>query len=173
MVEKYINKHYKEILNKVKGVTRNHHLTDDLLQDCILNFLEKGNDYTTQVLNDGKVQHYIVRMAHIQFNSSTSPFYTRYRKASRKTQDIDNYDVVETVSELKEDTAKLADDVKLYISKLPIYERTITEKHLYDGVSQREMSRYYNINRIHISRDIKRVQSNIKLTFNRKDYESE
>tara|TARA_R110001606_G_scaffold51580_1_gene128262 strand:+ start:423 stop:944 length:522 start_codon:yes stop_codon:yes gene_type:complete len=173
MVEKYINKHYKEILNKVKGVTRNHHLTDDLLQDCILNFLEKGNDYTTQVLNDGKVQHYIVRMAHIQFNSSTSPFYTQYRKASRKTQDIDNYDVVETVSELKEDTAKLADDVKLYISKLPIYERTITEKHLYDGVSQREMSRYYNINRIHISRDIKRVQSNIKLTFNRKDYESE
>ena len=173
MVEKYINKHYKEILNKVKGVTRNHHLTDDLLQDCILNFLEKGNDYTTQVLNDGKIQHYIVRMAHIQFNSSTSPFYTRYRKASRKTQDIDNYDVVETVSELKEDTAKLADDVKLYISKLPIYERTITEKHLYDGVSQREMSRYYNINRIHISRDIKRVQSNIKLTFNRKDYESE
>jgi|TARA_R110000823_G_scaffold237934_1_gene363346 RNA polymerase sigma factor (sigma-70 family) len=173
MVEKYINKHYKEILNKVKGVTRNHHLTDDLLQDCILNFLEKGNDYTTQVLNDGKIQHYIVRMAHIQFNSSTSPFYTRYRKASRKTQDIDNYDVVETVSELKEDTAKLADDVKLYISKLPIYERTITEKHLYDGVSQREMSRYYNINRIHISRDINRVQSNIKLTFNRKDYESE
>ena len=173
MVEKYINKHYKEILNKVKGVTRNHHLTDDLLQDCILNFLEKGNDYTTQVLNNDKIQHYIVRMAHIQFNSSTSPFYTRYRKASRKTQDIDNYDVVETVSELKEDTAKLADDVKLYISKLPIYERTITEKHLYDGVSQREMSRYYNINRIHISRDIKRVQSNIKLTFNRKDYESE
>ena len=173
MVEKYINKHYKQILNKVKGVTRNHHLTDDLLQDCILNFLEKGSDYTTQVLNDGKIQHYIVRMAHIQFNSATSPFYTQYRKNSRKTQDIDDYDVVDTISELKEDTSKLADDVKLYIGNLPVYERTITEKHLYDGVSQREMSRYYNINRIHISRDINRVQSNIKLTFNRKDYESE
>ena len=68
MITEYINLHYTEILNKFKAITRNHQDTQDLLQDCILNFLEKGNDYTKQVLQDGKVQHYLIRMGHIQFN---------------------------------------------------------------------------------------------------------
>ena len=66
MIRQYIEKNYIEILNKVKAVTRNHQDTEDLLQDCILNLLEKGNDYTNQIVEDNKVQHYIIKMVHIQ-----------------------------------------------------------------------------------------------------------
>lgn len=172
MINQYIEKNYIEILNKFKAVTRNHQDTEDLLNDCILNFLEKGNDYTNQVLQDGKVQHYLIRMAHIQFNSSTSPFYTQYRKQSLKSKEIDN-DVVESLEdkpELVEDKQELVKQVKLYIGKLPVYNRTIAEKHFVEDVSQREMSKMYNINRIHISKDLNTIKKNIKQTFNRDDY---
>jgi len=109
MINSYLEKHYKEILGKVKGVTRNHELTEDLLQDCILAFLEKGPDYTSRILMEDKVQHYIVRMAHIQFNSSTSPFYTKYRKASRKSNPIEDYQFEEQGIELKEDKGNFTD----------------------------------------------------------------
>ena len=173
-INDYLQKHYNEIFGKFKGVTRNHELTQDLLNDCILNFLEKGNDYTHQVLQDGKVQHYLVRMGHIQFNSSTSPFYTQYKKNSLKSTEI-NEDVVEIEDEviIHEDKEKLVNKVKIYIGNLPVYERILAEKHFVDNTSQREMSKMYNINRIHISRDLNNIQSNIKRTFSREDFKTE
>lgn len=173
MINDYLQRHYQEILNKVKGVTRNHHLTEDLLQDCILSFLEKGNDYISQVLRDDKVQHYLVRMVHIQFNSKTSPFYTQYRKLSRKTDDIDKYEIEEQPREKKVDSKKLADDVKIYIGNLPLEQRTYAQRFYFDNVSQRNMSKEYGINRIHIARGINTVQNNIKLMFNKNDYKTE
>ena len=173
MINSYLEKHYKEILGKVKGVTRNHELTEDLLQDCILAFLEKGPDYTSRILMEDKVQHYIVRMAHIQFNSSTSPFYTKYRKASRKSNPIENYDIQEEEVELKEDSKKLVNDIKIYIGKLPLTDKTFAQRHLIDDVSQREMSRFYNINRTHISASIDLTKKNIRMNFNRDDYKTE
>jgi len=174
MISKYIETHYTEILRKFKAVTRNHQHTEDLLQDCLLNFLEKGNDYTNQVLQDGKVQHYLIKMAHIQFNSATSPFYNQYRKNSRKSLELDEMVIkkLEDTEELVEDKQELVKDVKLYIGKLPVYERTISERHFVEGNSQREVSRYYNINRLHIRKDLNNIQNNIKITFNRENYKT-
>jgi DNA-directed RNA polymerase specialized sigma24 family protein len=173
MINDYLQRHYQEILRKVKGVTKNHHLTEDLLQDCILSFLEKGPDVTTKVLKDDKVQHYLVRMAHIQFNSKSSPFYTKYRKNSRRTQDIENYDVEIEKSEKKIDTKKMAEDIKIYIGKLPLYEKTISQRFYFDNVSQRKMSKEYGINRIHIAKGINSVKKGIKANFNTNDYKTE
>ena len=174
MIRQYIEKNYIEILNKVKAVTRNHQDTEDLLQDCILNLLEKGNDYTNQIVEDNKVQHYIIKMVHIQFNSSTSPLYTQYKKSSLKSKEIDAelIESLEDKQEIIEDSEKLVDDVKIYIGNLPIYNRTIAEKHFVDNISQREMSRFYNINRIHISKDLNLIKKNIRMTFNRDEYGS-
>lgn len=173
MINSYLEKHYKEILGKVKGVTRNHELTEDLLQDCILAFLEKGPDYTSRILIEDKVQHYLVRMCHIQFNSSTSPFYTKYRKASRKSSPIEDYQFEEEPVELKEDSKKLVNDIKIYIGNLPLTDKTFAQRHLVDDVSQREMSRFYNINRHHISASIDLTKRNIRMNFNRDDYKTE
>lgn len=173
MINKYLQQNHKEILDKVKGVTKNHHLTEDLLQDCILSFLEKGPDYISQVLRDNKVQHYLVRMAYIQFNSASSPFYTKYKKQSLKSSPIEYYQFEQEEVEFKEDKEELAKDVKLYIGKLPLFDKTVAHRHLVDNVSQREMSRFYKINRNHISASIDNTKKNIKLKFNRDDYKTE
>lgn len=167
-IKEYIDNHYNEIKDKVTAVTRNHEYTEDLLNDCILNLLEKGHDYLHQLMVDNKVQHYIVKMAYIQFNSSTSPFHLQYRQNTNH-RDIETIDI-EDKKETVVDVDKLSRDVKLYIGKLPVYERTIAEKHFIEDKSQREMSRMYNINRLHISRDINRIKTNINLKFNKNDY---
>ena len=174
MIGNYIQQHYTEILQKVKAVTRNHQDTEDLLQDCILNLLEKGSDYTNKIVEDDKVQHYIVKMVHIQYNSGSSPFYNQYKKTLLKSVEI-NDDIMEGVEdsiETHEDTEKLSKDVKIYIGNLPVYERTIAEKHFVNGDSQREMSRYYNINRIHITKDINNIKKNIRMSFNKDNYKT-
>lgn len=167
-IKKYIDIHYNEIRQKVRGVTRNHQNTDDLLNDCILSLLEKGDDYTQQLLVDDKVQHYIVKMAYIQFNSSTSPFHLQYRQ-NNKHRDIDDIDIEEKKEETL-DIDKLSNDVKIYIGKLPVYERTIAHNHFVEGYSQRKISRMYNINRLHISKDMNKIKSHINLKFNKNDY---
>ena len=175
MINSYLEKNYKEILRKAKGVTKNHELTEDLLQDCILAFLEKGPDYTTKVLNDNKVQHYIIRMIYIQFNSNTSPFYTKYRKFQNTHVPINDSVNKEKEEEkqLKEDSKKLINDIKIYIGNLSFTDRTFADRHFFNDVSQRKMSKEYDINRHHISTSIDLTKKNIRMNFNRDDYLTE
>ena len=166
-IRDYIDIHYKEIKRKVKLVTKNHLNYEDLLNDMILTLLEKSPDLHHQLLRDDKVQHWIVRSCKIQFNSSTSPFHHTYRN---QNDNIENVEIPqEEVGEV-EDIDGLTKDIKIYIGKLPHYHRTIAEQHFLEGKSQRELSRYYNINRIHISRDVTNIQKNIKAKFNRDKY---
>lgn len=171
-IKKYIDKHFEEIKRKILAVTRNNPNTDDLISDCVLALLEKGSDYHQQLLLDNKVQHYLVKMAYIQYNSSTSPFHLKYRKHNGVSLEDSHYNLSEEV-EVEENVEKLSKDIKIYIGNLPFYERELATQHFIKGISQRKMSKKYNINRIHISKDINNIKKNIKVTFNRKDYRDE
>ena len=87
-IHSYIRIHFKLIKNKVRAVTKGNQNTDDLLQDLILNLLEKGEEYCQKLVDDNKVDHYIVRMAYIQFNSASSPYYYQYRKNALKSNEF-------------------------------------------------------------------------------------
>lgn len=170
-IQKYIQKHYEEIKKKIIAVTRNHQNTDDLISDIILDLIEKGNDFTNQLVEDGKVQHYLIKAAYIQYNSSTSPFHLKYRKQvfRQLPEEIEMEDEVET----HRDIEKFAKDVKLYIGNLPVYERTLAQRHFIDGYSQRQMSTMYNINRKHISKDVSNIKKNIRVSFNKNNYKTQ
>jgi DNA-directed RNA polymerase specialized sigma24 family protein len=167
-IKKYIESNYSELRNKVIAVTRNHQNSDDLLNDIILNLLEKNNDFTNQLIQDDKVQQYIIKSAYIQYNSSTSPFYTQYKK--QKWNELDEEMHEDTIIELQEDKEKLGKDIKIYINNLPFYQKELATKHFVEGNSQREISKMYNINRLHISKDITTIKKNIHLSFSRDKY---
>ena len=172
-INKYIKIHFDEIKIKIKAVTKNHESTDDLISDCILALLEKGPDYHSQLLRDDKVQHYLVKMAYIQYNSSTSPFHLKYRKIKSQRLDDTHLNVGEEEKEVKINVDRLSDDIKIYINKLPFYERELATQHFINGLSQREMSKKYNINRMYIGKDLGNIKRNIKLTFNRNKYKDD
>lgn len=167
-INQYLQEHYKQIKKKIKAVTRNHQNTDDLISDLMLDLLEKNNDFINDLMVRGKVQHYLVKAAHIQYNSSTSPFHLKYRKQNYK--ELPEEIELEEETPIHQDTEKLAKDVKLYIGRLPVYERTLAERHLIDGNSLRQMSSMYNINREYITRDVKNIKKNIKVSFNIQNY---
>jgi RNA polymerase sigma factor (sigma-70 family) len=169
-IQKYIQNHYDEIKRKIIAVTKNHQHTDDLISDLILDLLEKNNDFITELLHQGKVQHYLIKSAYIQYNSSTSPFYLKYRKQvfGELPDDIE----IEETQEIHQDTEKLVRDVKLYIGNLPVYERTLAERNIIDGKSQREISKMYSINRVHITKDINNIKRNIRVSFNKQEYKT-
>jgi len=173
-INKYIQLNYNEIIKKVNAVTKGHQNTNDLFNDCIVSLLEKGKEYTDKLIKDNKVQHYLIKMAYIQFNSSTSPFHIKYRNHKHLQEyDVNKHDKGEEKKQV-ENIDNLAKDIKIYIGKLPVYERTLAEKHFISGISQRKMSDFYNINRKYIKEDLHNIQKNIKMVFNRekyKDYE--
>lgn len=169
---KYINENYQVLLLLFKKITHNHQSSQDLLNDCLLSFLEKGDVYCNKVLEDGKVNEYLAKMGKTQYNSKTSPFYFRYRNPNQ-TKELDENSEIEEVVEKKVDVEELAKDIKIYITGLNIYERTVAERHFGGGISQRELSRHYNINRIHIHKTITEIRTNIKRGFNKKDYETD
>lgn len=79
-VSEYIEKNYASIKNWVLGTTRGEHthLHDDFLQEVILIFLlHKKSEL---VIEKGEAQYFLVRIALNQWRSSTSPFYTKYKK---------------------------------------------------------------------------------------------
>lgn len=168
-IHEYIQKNYIEIKNKIIAITKNHQNTDDLVNDCIISLLEKNNDFTNQLLQNNKVQHYLIRAAYIQYNSSTSPFHIKYRNSGNNTELEENIEL-EDKQEIHNDTERLGKEIKLYIGNLPVYERTLAERHFIDGNSLREMSRMYNINRQYITKDVGNIKKNIKISFSNKKY---
>lgn len=170
-INEYLQKNYETLIQKVRAITRGHQNSDDLLNDCIIDLIDKGPDYINQILQDNKVDRYILKMCYTQYNSSTSPFYTKYRK--QKWEEIEEEKIeIEDKEEIYEDIEKLGKDIKLYIGKLPFYQKELATKHFVEGQSQRDMSKTYNINRIHISRDIKTIKKNLHMTFSREKYKT-
>tara|TARA_R100000951_G_scaffold112413_1_gene112702 strand:- start:1379 stop:1912 length:534 start_codon:yes stop_codon:yes gene_type:complete len=174
-INKYIQNHFGEIKRKIKAVTKNHQNTDDLISDCVLSLLQKGPDYTHQLLLDGKVQHYLIKMAYIQYNSSTSPFHLKYRKPTHYQELENKHENIQVDTEGKDniDVDTIAKDIKIYIGKLPFYQKELATQHFIQGNSQRKISKYYNINRMHISKDIKLIKNNMQKTFNKQNYKKD
>ena len=158
-IHSYINIHFRVIKNKVRAVTKGNQNTDDLIQDLIINLLEKGDEYCQQLVDDGKVDHYIVRMAYIQFNSSSSPYYYKYRKVQLKSSvfDTDKHGGEYEQKEIKE--TDLPNKIREEINQMHWYDRTLATDHFVNGKSMRQMSREYGINRSYISKDLKRIKN--------------
>lgn len=171
-INQFIQQHYLELLVLFKKITHNHQNHQDLLNDCVLNLLEKGDEYCKQLVKDEKVINYLSKMAKTQFNSKTSPFHLTYRNP-KHNQPLEDDLQIEDTKEEQIDIDRFADDVRIYIGNLNIYERTIANRHFEEGKSQRELSKQYNINRIHISKTIRTIKSNIQLTFKKEDYEKD
>ena len=147
----YITQNWKEIREKVRAVCKHHDNFDDLLQDLTISLLEKPKHYQMDLLLKGKVQHWFVSSASIQFKSTTSPYFYKYKKFLNKTCELTDYnspliqeneiDRVEVVKEL------ISKELALY----NVYTRTLTSEHLLGGKSYSQISREYKINRKYIA----------------------
>jgi len=160
-MEEYITENWETIRKKVRAVCKHHNNTDDLLQDLSISLLEKPREYQMDLLSKNKVDHWFVSSASIQFKSSTSPYYYKYRKFLDNTTEITDWN---TNIEIEEDVDKveiLRELIKQELNTYNVYTRILCTEHLISGKSYSEISREYKINRKYVSDTISPVKNKI------------
>ena len=150
-MEQYITQNWKSIRDKVRAVCKHHNNFDDLLQDLTICLLEKPKHYQMDLLLKGKVEHWFVSSAGIQFKSSSSPYFYKYKKFLNKTCELTDYNSP-LVQEEQIDTIEVIKDlISKELALYNVYTRTLTSEHLLGGKSYSQISREYKINRKYIA----------------------
>ena len=159
-MDEYIKINYKRLRQKVKAVTKNHQNSDDLFNDLLMNLLEKPIEYQRDLIENNKVENWLMSSAKLQFNSRTSPFFYKYKKFVKDTSPL--FEDTTTTDDIPEDVAQevfdfISSQLKLY----SIYSSTLTREHLLEGKSYSQIGREYNINRKYISETITPVKEEL------------
>ena len=149
----YLQENWKQIRKKVQAVTRGHQNTDDLLSDLVMVLLEKPKEYQMNLLENNKVQHWILSSAKLQFKSKTSPFWYKYKKFQSDTTEIKDWLIYydEEQEDVKEEIIEF---IKKELDLYNIYTRTLAIEHILGGQSYSEIGREYGINRRYISETV-------------------
>lgn len=162
-MEKYLQENWNEISRKVRNVTQNHQNYKDLLNDLVVNLLEKDEEYKAGLLERNKVQHWFTTAAKTQVNSKTSPFYYKYKSFQHRTNDYQEWKHIE----VDEDTTdfekgqEIANYIRFRLKSYTVYEQTLCTEHIINGKSFSEISREYKINRRYISETVSPVRQEI------------
>ena len=149
----FITVNYKELRRSAYNITKNDCLTDDLISEAILIFLEKPN--AQAIVDTGAAFFYIIRILLNQYNSNTSPFHKTYRKTVALE---DNYD---QPTEEEEDS-ELAKMLMNELGSLHWYQQTLFKLNCLEGQSVSKISRDTQIPRSSITMEIKRVKKHLK-----------
>jgi hydroxymethylpyrimidine pyrophosphatase-like HAD family hydrolase len=118
-ISDYINNNFEELQQITKRVTQNHQLSDDLLQEVILQMYEKGNIQLREYTDDD-IKYYIISWLKLNWNSKTSPFYYKIRKESR------NYTEIHP-SFINYRTTEQEDEILSYEEMVTLVEEEFTE----------------------------------------------
>jgi len=78
-IENFIVKNYNELKKICKVITKNHSLQEDLLQDVLLQLLER-KEIKLRNFNEDSIKYYIVSIIRINWHSKTSPFFYRIKR---------------------------------------------------------------------------------------------
>ena len=77
----YIDKKYAKLTEVSRKLSSNRYPDyEDLLHEVILELYSKEEELINGLIKRGELLYYIVRIMINQYHSSTSPFYTKYRK---------------------------------------------------------------------------------------------
>lgn len=160
-MEDYITQNWDTIRSKVRAVCKHHNNFDDLLQDLAISLLEKPKHYQMDLLLKHRVDHWFVSSANIQFNSSTSPYYYKYRKFLDKTTEITDWNSPITEEAELNKTEIIREYINKELALYNIYTKILATEHLIGGKSYSEISREYGINRKYISDLVTPVKNEI------------
>ena len=80
-IERYITKHYYELLDICNKITKRNTLAGDLLNDVILQLYDR-KEIKLNNLEDNSIKYYIIKCLTINWYSKSSPFYRKVRRES-------------------------------------------------------------------------------------------
>ena len=139
---------------------------ENLLSHTISQFLSMKTAKQFKIIFlDGKAEHYITFGMRVQLKSSTSTFYTIYRKPLIKTRELlpdykyQNYNTDKD----SDDTLEIKECFTYHLNNtLNFYDKHLIMEHYYKGISVSDMSITLDISPGTLAKDIKKVLIKIK-----------
>ena len=162
-INNFITKHYDELREISGRITQGDQLSDELLQEVLLQLYEK-KEVKLRAYDDNNIKYYIVGMMKLNWNSKTSPFYYRIRKEQKTYTEIHpgfiNYIVDDT--EERESYEELLKSVEREFTELTWFSKRLFELYLTLG-SLKKVSQQTQIPIASVSRYIREIKIEIQI----------
>ena len=166
IVDEALSSVYDQLyINALKVCTFNYsRWGQDLVAYVVSYFLNLPlkKQYEVVVTPSAKVsslERYLTSAMSLAIRSSTSPFYTKYRKPMEKSRELyPDYDysaIIGYASEEEDWWGKMKDSLPALIKQLNFYDRYIIQKHYLEQLTIQEIHEITNITTYRLSRDIK------------------
>lgn len=159
-------KDYSRWLNLSKIVSGNNYDPNDLLQELLLKFIEKG---VPQV----KYTDCFI------FTSLKNLFLDKYRASKRKKRTKIDVDVELAIDLIDDDIDQLIESYKTeekqikaltnVVLSLPIYDKKLYQLHFIWGLSQREIAKQIGVSHMTINGRINKIKDKIKDSYEKED----
>ena len=149
-----MNDNYSALREAAERISGNDPLSEELLHYTLDEFLRKQN--VEDIILSGGARFYCVRIMMNSFRSTTSAFYTTYRKPSSELEDIGEWEDEE------DRTVEIADKIKSELQKLSWYDQMLFDIFVDEGHTISSLSRATGIPRTSISVSINRIRKHIK-----------
>lgn len=155
VIETFFEDNYEKLQDAAKKITANDPLWEELLHYTVDAFLMKKD--VEDIISSGGGRWYCVRIMLNSYRSTTSPFYTVYRRPSAELTEVEDY-----ITEEKENLTEISNKIKKEINKLNWYDKMLFEIFVDEGHSISSLARATGIPRTSISLSINRIRRHIK-----------
>ena len=149
-----MNDNYTALKEAAERISGNDPLSEELLHYTLDEFLRKQN--VEDIIHSGGGRFYCVRIMMNSFRSTTSAFYTTYRKPSSELEEVGEW------PDEDDTTVETADRIKAELQKLSWYDQMLFDVFVDEGHTISSLSRATGIPRTSISVSINRIRKHIK-----------
>ncbi len=152
MIDRELTSLYPTILKNATKICRSKEVAEEIVQMVVLSFLEMSDERKMDIINNGKLEHFITKGVALNFHSSTSPYYRLHKK--RKHNEL--YDVhPQQEEEWRHIYHERCDCVEEAVKQLHWYNQHLIKEKFYEGLTYNQLHKKYNISLNALVRDIK------------------
>ena len=165
-INRVVTLSYPKMLKDFKRITSYNYIQyEDLLPFCLSEFLiKKPIDYQFKVcVTDNKLVNYMGRSMSMNLKSSTSPYWSHYRKQAYNSRgsylvEYQEHDKHEQIT-LKDPDITLLDEnplecVMYALEQIDFYHRTLLDEYYLQDKTYKDIREKFGIPLYHIRRDI-------------------
>jgi DNA-directed RNA polymerase specialized sigma24 family protein len=152
----WIETHYEILGQAVKRIAGGSHLSEDLLSETVIAFLEHKNAQT--IVDSGGAFFYTLKIAMNLWKSQTSPFYKNYKHAHSEL--LPSH---ENIPDTEEEEAGIFSQIDSIIDKeLSWYESKLLMVYIDERRNASALSRKTGIPRTSITLTINRIRKHVQ-----------
>jgi len=154
-IEHWFKANYKRLVENTNKITRDKERTYDVLQECVLSFLQQPREKQQQIYDDGKVEHFITSCVNIQYKSATSPYHRKHRKQQQTEVVYVEWQHLDIPTEENDLEGECMDCIMRELDNLHFYYRTLIQDKYLKGMTYAELHSYYGISKNSLLKDVK------------------